>query len=839
MSVEDISSDLISLKSISNLQASNFKIIYDSNANINKTTVSLQLDSSQVNIDIINVTGNVSFGAQFQGLKISLENDNKIQLNVFKCHVDLNFYMITPHSTLKIWQYFVSQAMLKSFIHFNLVEPTNIIASRFPVHSILNHGISPQHVQFYVHSTNDINYMSEYMSNLVHFDLKNSNANFILANLSYLQYLNASNSNITFNNVDKMNFMIFSTKLSNSNIYTGENNVLVMIDLDFYKSNYYGNYYMMRNFRFTGGFSYFQNVTISEFISITFAGHSSAMSLQIDNFHDGSEKYFNFNIKSSTKYYRNIICSKQKNFMQKETMKFIDSDTIKFYDILYHESENEGNYCIDLNRTDDGNYKEHLKLCFVDSFYFCPDNYIIDDNLQKYHPNESSIVDIYISNQSVHTIDLSDCHQDVRIEWENAELDKLDLNIKGTSFKSLKLIGINAYFNNDINIGTVSLIHSDIYSNFSVSVTEMKFDTYSDFRSTNYTIKGYELLNYSPKNISFENDGIIIDDRRFRRSQTITIDNNLPWITEINLNSQSPGNVFLKNNHPNSVIIIDSRNSSAVESLRIDPCGTVAFRDVAGKIPINFTISSETQFIIPENFSVEFDQIEIMNPLNLLLDNNIKVSNIKISQAGRVIGGTLNTHDLYLDSSDYLNVGTFSADNINFSENAFARLTYNPDESGNIIIPFNSSSIPYIEMDLQESKKGEIEFVATDTQQIAVSSSIKDFKVIVLKLSKSKCKNWKTKISSKSTFDIGSIIDTSCVIENKQAVFYLVKKQNMKTWLKIVIIISSVVGFILLVTFSVCVYAKIKRRIELKYLNRIYDEQSESRNSEHGDDIDF
>ncbi|EAY05593.1 hypothetical protein TVAG_300750 [Trichomonas vaginalis G3] len=729
--------------------------------------------------------------------------------------------MITPNATLKLCQYFISQTVLDSAIYFILTEPTKIIAENFPGNSLRKGGLSTQHVQFYVHAVNDIIFDSKTSQHLIFFDLQNSNVVFNLITESFIQHLIATDCNITINKEDSDYSALFIfANIKRSNIYTGEGNTAGFIFLNISNSYLYGNYHLFTDLRYSGSYSYIQNLYIKENSFITFA-QAQKNSLQIDNFIEGTETNLVFKIRSGSDYYSNFICSKQKDFFKYPSLRFPDADSIKVYEVISHESEQKGNYCIDLKRVDNNRYKEHLKICIPMNGNNCKSGYINTATLEDSYPNESSSVNIFITSNSTKTLDLSECHSDVTIEWIESNSSKLSLDIKGSPFRTLHMIGIDAHFNNDVNSDEVILENSNINSKYIFSTLDMKFDQSSSFLNSDYKVEAYELLNYSPKKINFEDDLIQIDEIEFLNKHTVIINNDLPLDTEINLNSQSPSNAILFNSNPLSIIKIDSNIQLSHEKMKIFPCGIVVFRNASGKIPINFNISSETQFIIQENSNIEFDSIVINDKLILLPEHDIKVPYVEMRQSGKVISGSVRTNNTFIESSNYTNVGDFSSETIEISEYAFAKVSYSPVGKAKIRIIFSSTSIPYIYMNYMGSNKGEIEF--SPSEDIDISPNIVDFKVPVLKISNSNCKNWARNFGPNKT---NPIIDAICVMEGNFTVFYIIKTPKFATWMKVLIIASALIGMILIVIGSFIIYAKLKRRKELKYLNKIYEEQS-------------
>ncbi|EAY10068.1 hypothetical protein TVAG_329550 [Trichomonas vaginalis G3] len=836
ISCNSISSDLTSLPPYLNLQTSKFQIISNSSVENIQSTIEFKSISSNVDIDIINSTENIDFGAVFRGFSILLGKDNKIQINPFQCSVNMTINMIAPNRNLILSKYFISRAIHDSSIHFNLIEPTNVYAVNFRSNNFDYYLIDHQNVQFYVHAFNDINFESNIKPNLINFDLVNSNATFEFSNNSYIQRLDSFNSNITFISTQHNNYkveLVYSdirkSTIKSSEIVVGLNN-----GANFSNSYFYGHYVLDGiNFRCSGVHSYFQNVEIVNNMTMTFA-HPTNNTLQIDNFINDSQKNLGFVLKSGSTYYSNFICSHQKDFIKNNRIRFSYEDSIMIYDILNHESETKGEYCIDLKRIDNNQYKENLKMCHVQSSNKnCPSQYIQNMNFDKYYANESSSVNIFFVMNNADTIDLSQCHKNVAIEWINSNSSQLDLTIIGTSFITLELIGINAYFSNEIECETLILRNSNVNSKFSAD--EIKFDQSSSFIKDNLITTKYELLNYSPKIISFEEETIKIDHMSFINNETITIDNNLAWNTEINLNYQSPGFLNLINTNPRSYIIINSMNPSATNKLKIDPCGIVAFRSITGKIPIIFSISSETEFLILNNDTIYFDNITINNSLNFVLGNEINVLNLRIDPSGHIESGFVVGDEVSFGYKNYQYIGNVSISQMNFDQFSLLNIIYKPKKAAKLEINLSATSIPYIEMEYYGSIKGKIDFNLVDDEIFGVNNNIADIKVPVLKITNAKCKNWKMN----NQFKKEKLIDIECMTENNITTFYIARKHILDNFTKAIIIIISIACFGFLAYGAFTVFVKLKRKSELKYLNKIYEEQSTEQSlPEKSDDSD-
>ena len=355
-----------------------------------------------------------------------------------------------------------------SEVRFFLNQPTNIISKYFPFGTFNESLANTQHVQYYIDACNDIYFTSKTFPNLIFFDIKNSNATFnFTSNLSYLSSLTTHNSNITF--ISSSTMMILYSDIQCSNTYSLGAKINFIESLNCLNSKFIGFYQFSNIIKYTGNYSYFQNVYIGKSSSISLA-NKPRKGLQIDNFINGTEKNLKFSVQSGSDYYSNIICSKQKDFIKYKTINFTDSDSIKVYDIIYHEADQEGNYCIDLNRTDKNKYKENLKICIPTNKDSCPEGYQRHTKFADSFANISSTVDIIILTNKTDTLDLSACHKDVSIKWLYSNISQLNLTIIGTYFQTLTLIGINTHFNNEIYCETVILQNSNVISKFNLFI---------------------------------------------------------------------------------------------------------------------------------------------------------------------------------------------------------------------------------------------------------------------------------------------------------------------------------------------------------------------------------
>ncbi|EAX97225.1 hypothetical protein TVAG_196680 [Trichomonas vaginalis G3] len=347
------------------------------------------------------------------------------------------------------------------------------------------------------------------------------------------------------------------------------------------------------------------------------------------------------------------------------------------------------------------------------------------------------------------------------------------------------------------------------------------FDYYSQFWGVPfYHSDNFHLIDCSPKEIKFSDDSIYVDEYKFYKNYTVLIDNNLPWRTNIVLSEQAPGNLKLVNKNPNSVITIESLNSNLTNSLVIEPGCPIAFSNVVGEISIKFKITSPSQFIIPEKFNVKFKSIEILNELDILTGNEIEVDDLKVSNTEIVPSGSISTQSVLFDSQNYNEVGCFKANVVNTTEDSFFRADLMGTDDVHIYIPIKSTSIPYMQF-TSNNQKGHIYFVIDDNDNYIPHNLTEEFKILVLNIENSSCKNWKIHVSQAIKY-----ITARCDNDYPDMYIFIERVQPAKIWITIVIALCSVIVFISLVFASLYIYAKLKRKMELNYLNRLYEEKS-------------
>lgn len=825
VSSSDVHTDIYSLSNVTVMATPKITInCSDSDTKINAKT-KFKSDSFQVELNLIGCKGDMVSGCQFHGFRFELVNsESTIQLIPERCTMIIKVELETPNATLKLYKYLSSQTVFQSILTFKPKHELNVVSEYFPAFN-----------EFYdlnIESTHPVNFYSHSDSNLVKFVLHNTNANFYFQqNSSSISEITARNTSISFNFENpNSELVINSINVNNSNVYSNLSSIIKPDKFTFRSSNFRGSYLLPKaTTNLNDENATFENVLFNNdtLFSSTDYGKSDGKPFI---FFDNLTKENEYNNRLAVMFYQtpgvdktfnHQFCSKSELLCQvfhNET--FVSQNSIKDYKaICVHENDS---YCINYNFTQ--RYSKgccsspDLKNIGCNTEAFRPITKLSYDEISEKNLTKTEKFTLFIGDNMSDSLDLSYFTSSLVIDFKTNK----KFTLKLSKIKSLTINNGELDLEAD-KIENCYLQNATITSHKIVKISNLYMDQRSEYNAHCIKADKIFLNEISPKRIICENDSIFVDQFRFTDT-SVKITSNMSWNTMLKIRSPACQNLSIDNNQQNSILEIDSVIGDS-PSFPVSPGGTVTFINVSGKIPIEFIITNDTQFIIPDIFTIKLPKIDLKKKLDILLDKDVYADEVFISSNNATIGkGKIIAKKATISSKSFLQRGNLVVSDIKVLEDAYALINLHPPEDPfNLEVYFSGAKVPYLLFgDPSKSLKGKITLKNTDTTPINLSRIQGEFNVDLVCISNSSCKNWKLELD----VDKNSGLSAKCIkLDNDQVCMNIVKS-NKKTWLKYFLITLGIVLFITLIILSVYIYAKMKRRRELKILNKIFDEKS-------------
>ena len=796
-------------------------------------TLYLNAIDNDLNITLYNIATDVNFGLKSHYIEMIFPKKNATMRFIPQfCDVDFFMKFLDQSSVISFTNYMVSKSMygvdffFKDLPEMNVVFPEcywNLdVFKNFNIESrndVLINSVTENIPISLKSRDNNLKIELEKSASFLNTELVNSNVTTDLKNrgIIFFSQLNAVNSTI-HSNIKNNTVFLTSSNLSYTNLLDSQ------ISLEY-------------SIRLNGGINYIQNAIISGSTSINFNMSDPTSKLFLDNVEFKKDDIASVNIiddNETRDVYEEVICAKNEEICNRVVGHGIkNSKNLTFENICVKKSDIR---CVTFNKSKD--LFKNIDVCIVENEKqesLCGN---ITD-VKRYNDikldKESICITLHFVCNINEEIILPDKAANFVLIGHNQTQQLIHIRIPA-HLNSLKIVNLAVNFTDKIieahemeleksclvdvkNVLVTKVVLKQSILNFStIYISEIEFIDYEGLTSITTTDDAIQYNEYS----------IYVKSR-----QTVSFIGSIRQKIQFRINGTATSNLKISNSNEKSRATF-SINTYNFSDISFTWRGLIAFSDVSAVAPIHFNLS-ECVWLCMSDDPTSFNKITLYDVLKPVLSAKINFKEINILEGGSINeyeDGEIFTEKLTIRKNEK-NAGNLRAKNVLIYPSTYTTLTLKPETDGGEIdftIMYSYSSVPYVELDIPNNQRGKIVLQNVDDFNVTVATE--KVPVDFLCAPNLDCSKWSVVFESNNS-PMYNHSTSAFEYECREGTFNPsikclsiipkthTKETKMPTYILIIIIVSSVIGFILLVIGIFIFSAKLKRHLEHQKLMKM------------------